>query len=98
MKDELKGEIIRTALNAIINSEVTTKFFEENYIIRIQMFGKKDYIDCLPMQTLRLTKTHILVDNIVKRFRHYLYTEYINSQNMKIVFDYLTNKEFQKTE
>ena len=98
MTDQLKDEVLNTALNAVIKAEVVTKIYEDTYIIRVIMIGKKDYIDTLTMQSFRNTKTHVLLDNVMKRFRHYLLTEYIDSTNWKTVFDYLCNKEFQKSE
>lgn len=98
MTDELKEQVINTALNAVIRYEVLTKIYEDNFIIRIKQYGRKDYIDSITLQSFRQAKTHILVDNAVKRFINYINDMAIDSKNWKTVFDYLSNKEYKKQE
>ena len=94
----MKDKIIVTALNAIIKDNVTTKVYDDKYIIRVNLNSMKDFVKSITLQEFRAQKTHILVDNIMKSFRHYIYSYHIDAKNWKTVFNYLSNKEYLKSE
>lgn len=98
MTDELKDEVIRTALNAAIRYEVTTRFYEDKYIVRVHSNWSKDFIETIPLQEFRIVKTHIIVDDILQRLTKYVLDMVIDAKNRKIVSAYLQHKEYQKSE
>lgn len=98
MTDELKTDVVRTALNACVRKPVVCKLHNEYYTIRVELKGIKDFIYTYSLQDFRSKRTHIIVDTVLKNFRQYIIDSYIDYPNWELVFKYLCNKEYQAQE
>lgn len=98
MTDKLKDDVIRTSLNAAIRYDVITAIYEDRYIVRVKLNGKKDFIGEMSLADFRANRTNLIFDKLMKAFHKYIYEISIDREAWKIVLNYLTQKEYLKQE